>query len=54
MHSMLTWLAWIGSKLIMAAWLDETNGRQVNRAIEVTAVNSSMGLAACVLTAWYR
>jgi len=45
-HSLLTWLAWVGSNASMAAWLYENNGRRVNQAIAVTARNAVMCLAA--------
>ena len=53
-HSLLTWSAWIGSNAVMAAWLYETNGRRVNRAIVVMVGNAVMCLAVSVLIVWYR
>lgn len=53
-HSLLTWLAWVGSNLSMVAWLYEHNGRRFNRAIGVTAGNALMCSAACVLIIVYR
>ena len=53
-HSLLTWLAWVGSNVTMSAWLYENNGRRVNKAIAVTAGNSVMCLLACALIVAYR
>lgn len=53
-HSLLTWLAWVGSNLSMPAWLHENNGRRVDKAVVVTAGNAVMCTAACVLIAYYR
>ena len=53
-HSLLTWGAWVGSNLSMAAWLYEQNGRRCNKAIVALCGNSVMCAAACVLIVAYR
>lgn len=53
-HSLLTWLAWVGSNGSMAAWLYEQNGRRFNKAIAVTCGNTLMCLSTCVMVLAYR
>lgn len=53
-HSLLTWAAWVGSNSVMAAWLYEHNGQQMNRAIAVTTSNAVMCGLACVLIVYHR
>ena len=53
-HSLLTWLAWLGSNVTMAAWLHENNGQACNRAVGVSLANAVMCLAAVSLIAWHR
>ncbi len=53
-YSLLTWCAWVGSNLSMAAWLYEHNGRRINKAIVVLCGNAVMCLAACLVIGWYR
>jgi len=53
-HSLLTWGAWVGSNLTMAAWLYEHNGRRCNKAILALCGNTVMCAAGCVLIVVYR
>ena len=53
-HSLLTWLAWVGSNLSMAAWLYEQNGRRCNKAIAVVGGNALMCIATCGVILAYR
>lgn len=53
-HSLATWITWLGSNLVMAAWLYEHNGRRAHRAVLVTLGNGVMCGAACVFIACYR
>ena len=53
-HSLLTWGAWVGSNLSMAAWLYEQNSKRCNKAILVLCGNGAMCAAACVLIVAYR
>jgi len=53
-HSLLTWLAWLGSNATMAAWLYETNNRRVNKVIAVTCGNAVMCLATSAVVLVYR
>jgi hypothetical protein len=53
-HSLLTWLAWLGSHATMAAWLYEDNGRRVNKVVVVTCGNAVMCVLTSVLILVYR
>ncbi len=53
-HSLLTWLAWLGSHATTAAWLYEDSGRRVNKVIAVTCGNAVMCLVTSVLILVYR
>lgn len=53
-HSLLTWGAWVGSNLSMAAWLYEKNGRRVNKAVVVTFGNGLMCAMACAVIIVFR
>jgi hypothetical protein len=53
-HSLWTWLTWMGSHAVMAAWLYENNGRRANKAMVVTVGNALMCLVTCGLVLWYR
>lgn len=53
-HSMLTWCAWVGSNVSMAAWLYENNGRRFNKAVAVVCGNSVMCLVTCLVILLYR
>lgn len=53
-YSLLTWIGWVGANASMAAWLYEGAGRKLNKAILVTAGNSVMCLATCVLICAFR
>lgn len=53
-HSLWTWLTWLGANATMAAWLHETNGQRVNRAVIVNACNASMCLVVVVLILGHR
>ncbi|WP_425259150.1 hypothetical protein ACPOLB_26935 [Rubrivivax sp. RP6-9] len=45
-HSLWTWCTWLGANATMAAWLYETNGCRISRAVVVNAGNATM----CALT----
>ena len=53
-HSLLTWLAWVGSNASMAAWLYENNSRRLNKAVAVVCGNAVMCLATCLVILFYR
>jgi hypothetical protein len=53
-YSLLTWCAWIGSHLSMAAWLYEHNGRRLNRAVVVTLGNAVMCITTSLFILAYR
>jgi hypothetical protein len=53
-HSLLTWCAWLGSNVTMAAWLHEQSGHVVNRAVGVNIANAGMCLATVALITWHR
>ena len=53
-HSLLTWLAWLGSNATMAAWLYENNNRRVNKVIAVTCGNAVMCLLTSAVVLVYR
>ena len=53
-HSLLTWGCWVAANALMAAWLFEHNGRLLNRAIAVSAVNAMMCLVTATLISAYR
>lgn len=53
-HSLLTWLAWVGSNAVMSAWLYERNGHHVDKAVLVMLGNAVMCALTCGLIVWYR
>lgn len=53
-HSLWTWLTWLGANATMAAWLHETNGQRVGRAVIVNACNAAMCLVVVVLILGHR
>ncbi|CAL94254.1 hypothetical protein [Azoarcus olearius] len=53
-HSLLTWFIFLGANTTMSIWLYEQEGRRVNRAVVINAVNAVMCAAICLLVAWTR
>lgn len=53
-HSLWTWCTWLGANLTMAAWLHESNGRRVSRAVVVNACNATMCLLTVALIVGHR
>ena len=53
-HSLFTWLTFLGANLTMALWLQEQNGRRINRAVAVNAFNAVMCGAIAASIAWLR
>jgi hypothetical protein len=53
-HSLWTWITWLGANATMAAWLHETNGQRVNRAVIVNTCNAAMCLVVVVLILGHR
>lgn len=53
-HSLFTWLTFLGANLTMALWLHEQNGRRMNRAVAVNALNALMCGAIAASIAWLR
>ncbi len=41
-HSLWTWCTWLGANAIMAAWLYESNGQRLSRAVVINAGNAAM------------
>lgn len=53
-HSLWTWFTWLGANATMAAWLYETNGCRISRAVTVNACNAAMCLLTVVLIVGHR
>lgn len=53
-HSLWTWLTWLGANVTMAAWLYESNGGRMNRAVLVNIGNAAMCVATVVVIVGYR
>lgn len=53
-HSLWTWLIWVGANTTMAAWLYETNGCRMDKAIGVSIANAVACALMAALIVWYR
>lgn len=53
-HSLWTWCTWLGANATMGAWLYESNGQRVNRAVVINAGNATMCAATVLVIAVHR
>lgn len=53
-HSLMTWLAWFGANVTMAAWLFERNGRRFDCTVGISSGKALMCAATSALICFYR
>jgi hypothetical protein len=53
-HSLWTWCTWLGANATMSAWLYESDGQRVSRAVVINAGNATMCAATVLVVALHR
>jgi hypothetical protein len=53
-HSLWTWFTWLGANATMAAWLYESCGQRISRAMMFSAGNAAMCAGTALVIAVHR